>query len=315
MTQEERDQLRRRVERTFGSTPVGEAIGPVRAIVGPRMPGGQEAAELARTKLYNGDEPTPKERAALEVMIRLLRPALLCRGTVFDDLSANNQYAADLRTLWTNFRALIGPLAFSAGRVDAQDGRALGTAFLVASNRIMTNDHVLDALSYGTFEIERGQGTVHFQWRWEPANTEGPVMITRVVAHDAVLDVALLEIDPPAGFAHQPFEFATADPVAGDYVAVVGYPMRDRNNRNPAFTDQLFEGKYDVKRAAPGEIVRTQAPVAFHDCSTLGGNSGSPVLSLRSAKIVGLHRSGEFMYRNEAVQMSALRQFLDVADH
>lgn len=310
MTPEERELLRRRVERTFGARSVDKAIGPVRAIVGPRMPGGQEAAERARTKLYNGDEPTPTERAALEVMIRLLRPALLCRGTAFDDLATNNEYADDLRTQWTSFRAQMGTLAFSAGRVDAQDGRPLGTAFLVAPNRILTNDHVLDALSYGTFEIERGQGTVHFQWRWEPANTEGPVMITRAIAHDGVLDVALLEIDPPAGFAHQPFELDTADPAVGDYVAVVGYPMRDRSNRNPAFTDQLFEGKYDVKRGAPGEIVRTQTPVAFHDCSTLGGNSGSPVLSLRSAKVVGLHRSGVFMYRNEAVQVSALRSFL-----
>ena len=310
MTQEERAQLRRRAERTFGSTPVDQAIGPVRAIVGPRMPAGQDAAERARTKLYNDEEPTPMERAALEVMIRLLRPALLCRGNAFDDLVANNQYADDLRTQWTNFRARVGSFVFSAGRVDAQDGRPLGTAFLVAPGRIMTNDHVLDALSSGTFEIERGQGTVHFQWRWEPANTEGPVAITSVVGHDAMLDVALLEIDPPSWFDHQPLELETENPATGDYVAVVGYPMRDRSNRNPAFTEQLFEGKYDVKRAAPGEIVKTVAPVAFHDCSTLGGNSGSPVLSLRTAKVVGLHRSGQFMYRNEAVQVSALRDFL-----
>jgi len=310
MTDEERRRLLQRAERTFGNLTVDQAIRPVRAIVGPRMPQGQETAERARDKLRNDQTPTPAELAALEVMIRLLRPALLCRNGAFDDLSANNEYTASLRQLWSAFRPQAAALAFSVGRIDTVYDERMGTGFLVAPNRSVTNHHVLEALSYGTFELERGQAVIRFQQQWEPADTENAVDITRVIADEPFLDIAVLEIDTPAGFTHQPLQFEGADPAEGDFVAVVGYPMRDPL-RNPRFADVLFESKYDVKRAAPGEIVKANAPIAYHDCSTLGGNSGSPVLSLRSAKIVGLHRSGTFMYRNEAVQLTVLQQFVN----
>jgi S1-C subfamily serine protease len=309
MTDEERERLRRRVERTFGTRELSQIMKPVRALVGPRMPAGEETAEKAREKLANGVEPTPSERAALEVMIRLLRPALLYGANMFDALPLHNEYGAELRTLWDSFRAGLGSLAFSVGRIDTADGVKIGTGFLVAEDRLVTNDHVLDALSYGTFVLERGQGFVRFQQRWDPADTEDPVPIVRVIATDPDLDIAILEIEPQANAPHAPFLLSDVDSADGDFVAVLGYPLKD-GGRNPAFMEALFESRYGVKRGAPGEIVKTDTSLAFHDCSTLGGNSGSPVLSLKTGKVVGLHRSGTFMFRNEAVQATALREFV-----
>jgi V8-like Glu-specific endopeptidase len=48
----------------------------------------------------------------------------------------------------------------------------------------------------------------------------------------------------------------------------------------------------------------------YHDCSTLGGNSGSPLFSLRTARVVGLHCEGYFMYRNEAIDGATLHAFV-----
>jgi S1-C subfamily serine protease len=309
MTDEERERLKKRVERTFGERQISEVILPVRAIVGPRMPAGEKVAEEAREKLAKGLEPTPSERAALEVMIRLLRPALVYGANRFDALPLHNVYGADLRALWDSFRTGLGALAFSVGRIDTADGVKLGSGFLIAEDRLVTNDHVLDALSYGTFVLERGQGFVRFQQRWDPADTEDPVPIVRVIATDPYLDIAILEIEPQANAPHAPFLLSDVDSADGDFVAVLGYPLKD-GGRNPAFMEALFENKYGVKRGAPGEIVKTDTSVAFHDCSTLGGNSGSPVLSLKTGKVVGLHRSGTFMFRNEAVQATALREFV-----
>jgi len=310
MTDEERDRLLKRADRTFGANTIDQAIKPVRAIVGPRMPQGQENAERARDKLRNDEDPTPIELAALEVMIRLLRPALLYRNGQIDDLPVNNEYAAELRQRWADFRPRGAALAFSVGRIDSISGQHLGTGFLVAPDQIVTNHHVLEALSYGTMTLERGQGEIYFEAQWEPADQNGPVAITRVIKDQPFLDIALLEIDAAASAGRQVLAFDDHNPAEGDDVAVVGYPMKDIDRRNPRFTEMLFEGKYDVKRAAPGEIVRTSGQIAFHDCSTLGGNSGSPVVSLDTAKVVGLHRSGTFMYRNEAVQVSDLRNFI-----
>jgi len=51
-------------------------------------------------------------------------------------------------------------------------------------------------------------------------------------------------------------------------------------------------------------------PTLFHDCSTLGGNSGSPVFQLETGRVIGIHRSGFFMYRNEAVDGASLDAFV-----
>jgi hypothetical protein len=309
MTDEERERLRKRVGRAFGARQISEVMVPTRAIIGPRMPAREKEAEEAREKLVKGLELTPSERAALELMIRLLRPAVLYGGNSFDALPVHNEYGADLRSLWDSFRAGLGALAFSVGRIDTPDGVKLGTGFLVAEDRLVTNDHVLDALSYGTFVLQRGQGFVRFQQRFDTGDTEDPVPIVRVIATEPYLDIAILEIEPQAGVPHAPLTLSDVDSTDGDFVAVLGYPLKD-GIRNPAFMEALFENKYGVKRGSPGEIVKTETSLAFHDCSTLGGNSGSPVLSLKTGKVVGLHRSGTFMFRNEAVQATALRQFV-----
>jgi V8-like Glu-specific endopeptidase len=46
------------------------------------------------------------------------------------------------------------------------------------------------------------------------------------------------------------------------------------------------------------------------DCSTLGGNSGSPVVSLKSRQVVAVHRSGSFMFRDDSVPGAGLGTFI-----
>jgi endonuclease G len=76
------------------------------------------------------------------------------------------------------------------------------------------------------------------------------------------------------------------------------------------FTDAIFGSKLDVKRIAPGEITSLAPRSIFHDCSTLGGNSGSPILSMASCEVLGVHREGHYMYYNEAADAPTLAEFL-----
>ena len=46
----------------------------------------------------------------------------------------------------------------------------------------------------------------------------------------------------------------------------------------------------------------------LHDCTTLGGNSGSVVLDLDSGKALGLHFSGRFLTTNYAVRADVVKQ-------
>ena len=48
----------------------------------------------------------------------------------------------------------------------------------------------------------------------------------------------------------------------------------------------------------------------YHDCTTLGGNSGSPVLTLDGAHLVGIHADGMFLARNRAIAGAEALSFL-----
>lgn len=301
-----------RAQRALGDLNVGEAIVRVRAIVGPgAIPVNEPDAESAWKKLRNGDEPDANELAALEFVIRLLRPAPLWTGLGLEDLpdqQGHNVYPAELKALWSKFRGLVEPLRYSIGRVDLKDGTHVGTGFLVADGVLATNRHVLGDLTSGTEVLGPGIAQVNFQR--EKGTTDQPeqiVEIKGVIGIHKTLDIALLEV-PKLDRQVVPIDIA---PVAeGTRVVVIGYPAQDPV-RNPLFATAIYKGVYGRKRAALGEVLDgSLSPSLFHDCSTLGGNSGSPVFSLETGNAIGIHRAGYFMYRNEAVDGAPLKSFV-----
>ena len=70
----------------------------------------------------------------------------------------------------------------------------------------------------------------------------------------------------------------------------------------------IFGGTYEVKRLQPGTVMQvdTARKVFTHDCSTLGGNSGSCVVDLRTGLVIGLHFGGGYRRANFAVALWAL---------
>jgi hypothetical protein len=289
MTDEDKDRLRRlrdRASRALGTHQVQDAVAKVRAIVGPgSIPASEPDAQKAWDKLRDGDEPGPDELAALEHVIRLLRPAPLSRGGALDDLpdtQGHNLYPPDLKDAWSDFQTLIKPLLYSVGRINLTEG----STGLLAAGRAQVS-----------FQRETGTSDL-------PEHT---VAIEGVLRVHKSFDIALLAIpktDRPA------VTLEAAAPADGVRVAVIGYPAKDEV-RNPIFTAAVFGTKFGVKRAALGEVLDGSAtPTLFHDCSTLGGNSGSPVFQLETCRVIGIHRSGFFMYRNEAVDGASLDAFV-----
>lgn len=312
-SEEARQRLLARAGRALGQHEVGDAVAKVRAIVGPQaIPASEAAASAAWTKLRNGDAPTPAELAALEIVIRLLRPVPLAHGGALDDLpdqpQGHNLYPQELKDQWSAFRVAVQPLLYSIGRVDLFDGTHMGTGFLVADGVVATNRHVLAQMTFGTEVLSPGQAKVNF-YREDGANDKPShiVPVEEVLSIHETLDMVLLAV-PKLG---RPVVIVDLGGAAeGDRVAAIGYPARDEG-RNPLFTQLTFANKYGVKRAAIGEALDSStAPNLFHDCSTLGGNSGSPVFSLQSGRVVAIHRAGYFMYRNEAVHGEALGAFV-----
>ena len=75
--------------------------------------------------------------------------------------------------------------------------------------------------------------------------------------------------------------------------------------------DRIFNKRYDKKRLAPGLITGKAADRVFHDCSTLGGNSGGEVVSLKTGHALALHFAGTLFAKNHAVPIEVVAQRLD----
>jgi hypothetical protein len=260
-------------------------------------------------KLRAGQVPTPIERTALETVVKALRPSVLCQQGDLAALPPYRNYPPAFLNGWNSFRAMVKPYLYSIGRIDRVNrpsDEPLATGFAIAENAVVTNKHVLAALSANTYQLERGQAVIRFGQEWGVVEALAPVAITGVLAVHADLDMTVLEIELTTIL---PLAVDSAAAAAESQAVAIGYPQEDP--RSPVFRDVIFEGKYKVKRAAPGEITGSGPATLYHDCSTLGGNSGSPLLAMDTARVVGLHRDGPlFLYRNEAVDSPSLYTFV-----
>jgi endonuclease G len=314
MTAEERCKLLlARAQRALGPNDmVRDAVIKVRAIVGPSaLPAGEAKAQSALDKLHDGEAPDADELAALEIVIRLLRPVVYTRGGGnLDDLpddQGRDLYTAELKSLWRDFQPRARSACDSIGRIES-NGQHVGTGFLVAGGLLATNRHVLAMLTYGSEVIIPGSGRVVFKREYGESDPKADIApIEAVAAIHPTLDMVLLKLAP-----HQrpALELASEPLPQAARVVVIGYPGEDKQN-NPLFLKSVFGAGFGVRRAALGEVLDgTASPNMFHDCSTTRGNSGSPVLSLDTGKVAGIHRAGFFMYRNEAVDVAELAAFV-----
>jgi S1-C subfamily serine protease len=303
--------LLERAERAFKGLPVTEVMQRVRAIIGPSAMPSTEQGQLAQQALdalRNMQRPTPMQLSALELVIRLMRPAPLSKAGMLEDVDEDIKPNFNH---WPRFRELVAPYLYSVGRINLLPNEGVGTGFLVSDSLLVTNKHVLNQLSRGTGVLERGQAVVRFRFEYgstDPGDLDAD--ITGVEAIHETLDIALLRLSPQTMTSgRRVLELDDAPAAVGQQVAAVGYPFKD--SRNPLFVPGIFGAdRLGVKRAAVGEIVKVGAQSVYHDCSTLGGNSGSPLFAMETARVVGLHCEGFFLYRNEAVDGASLRDFV-----
>ena len=59
--------------------------------------------------------------------------------------------------------------------------------------------------------------------------------------------------------------------------------------------ERIYGKIYNKKRLAPGGVTGVEPTRILHNCTTLGGNSGSVVIDLDSGEALGLHFSGSFL--------------------
>jgi hypothetical protein len=199
---------------------------------------------------------------------------------------------------------------------------------MVAPGVAVTNRHVASefaARENGGFAFLQNFGappvSADVDWRHEHEQVEESRFRVREVIWiepPRSVDVALLrlaeegedgEAAPSVIDLMSDDEFGQA--AVGSWVAVIGYPAHDSRN-DAADQQRIFDGIYNMKRLAPGQVTAVVAQdVLHHDATTLGGNSGSVVVDLESGKALALHFGGIERERNEAVQAPRIRRILE----
>ncbi|PTL82494.1 serine protease [Vitiosangium sp. GDMCC 1.1324] len=298
MHMDETSWLLERLERALGGRSLEEVFSAPRALVGFEAAVASSVdgvlAQRAVEKLRAGGRLLPAELEALEEGIRRARPALrIEKGRLPFLASPGLDDAA---------RAVLEASLPGIASVGWRWNIPWATAFQVAPRVLMTCAHVAERLLQDDEALAQG----HFVARFDADEHREERVIPIIGALDRhpQEDVAFLEMASD-GPLEQGLRLAREPWLSrGGRVLGVGYPIY--SDGNPPWIDALFENVYGVKRASPGELLGEESARLFHDCTTLSGNSGSPLFELRTGLVVGIHAAGQFAWRNTAVSTRSI---------
>jgi subtilisin family serine protease len=295
-------------------------------------------------EMRTGVVRTPKGRLGLEALILLKgRPALRVRqGGVDEEDPRAEQWGAPIYMLKSGSR--FKERMDAVGRIDL-DGVHLGTGYVVGDCLVLTNRHVLQLIAYPTPQrnlptqwiLKDGQCCIDFAEEPSALTTASKFNILEVVQAGPLHinfeaidlkkpDFALLRVEARSWSVNNalpvPLELSRTpgwmDP--DKPVAIVGYPARqatlprapdgsvDRQGLDRLLA--LFGADYGTKFFSPGRMKVSPAEVpitSFHDATTLGGSSGSLVVTIDAPlRAVGLHFGGAWRSENYAHSLAQL---------
>lgn len=273
------------------------------------------ADAIARIRKNGRDASlTAPQRGALEAIVLLIgRPALFIKNDDFDLPDGEWEILAPHRPNIRDAVKSVGQIGISM----AYGGPYVGTGFVVAPNTILTNRHVVERFVVRIAErwiLDPGcKMRIDFKQEFGVAEKaqfpiEGVIWIA-----DKEPDLALMKLDsksvaprtPPPPLCLQSNSNYVTD---NNQVYVVGYPAADPGRNDPLEMHRIFEGVYEKKRLSPGRILAVDGEHGrlAHDCSTLGGSSGSCVIDMATNSVVGLHFEGNYRVSNKAVLLPSL---------
>jgi V8-like Glu-specific endopeptidase len=319
----EPEALRHRLARQAPAPPADEAAGGLESRSGTIheavRPLSEELATTGRSAIAKLKKDkaraslSPREESALEAIVLLEgRPALLIQKGRFEDPPP------EWSSLETH-RAAVQAVFSRVGRIEVTGHPSLdwiGTGFLVADDVVMTNRHVAKEFSKksgSSWSFEAGMKP-RIDWAEELGSSKPlEFAVSSVIGVHEKFDMALLRVARKGGGGvklPKPLVLPRNPAVkAGESVFVVGYPAWDGRRNEPRPMSQIFHDIYNVKRLQPGKVTKVSAAQKQfdHDCSTLGGNSGSCVLDLETAAVVGLHFQGRYRQGNQAILLWKLQ--------
>ncbi|HEY7724495.1 MAG TPA: trypsin-like peptidase domain-containing protein [Anaeromyxobacteraceae bacterium] len=309
------------LSRTPEAPPPREGAGLLEGLAAPRARHRREDLAGLAHELARGRAGRAAEASTEAIIIPDLRPVLDVQDGTFPE---PGPYFPELAACRDRVEAALG----AVGRIDVVGLAGLeyvGTGFVVGAGVLMTNRHVAEMFTAGLGGEKRLRflpGIVPSVDLGRELDREAAVVLAVVkplLVHP-FWDMALLQVKG-AGRLRPLRLLATAPGTDVAPVAAIGYPAFDPRNETDVQM-KVFRGTFGVKRLQPGytkgslETISYGHPVEAlgHDCSTLGGNSGSCVLDVRTGVVVGLHFGGAYLEANYAVPAWELARDARVVD-
>jgi endonuclease G len=271
------------------------------------------ASALEKVATNREQDLTQPEVFVLEAIVYpKTRPVVFVHRDTYDDLPDPWLHLNDPAV-----KQGLVPRTRSIGRVEVPNLPTVpfgGTAFVVGKDLMMTNRHVAELFTEGLGTMLRyspGDAEVDFGRRRDSLPDDRSMLfrVSKVEMIHPFWDMAILRMDGLSErVAPLPLSLLKPEELVDRDVVVVGYPARDFRN-DLDVQDKIFNRVYNVKRLQPGKIRPRETIVSFkkpvnamtHDSSTLGGNSGSAVIDVKTGQVVGLHFAGIYLKSNYAV--------------
>lgn len=280
-------------------------------------------ATLKHWRAIPPERPAREVNTALEaIILSELRPAYMIRNDLIEIIGDYDHV-----DLITAAKPLLEEVSKRVGCVEILNHASLdyvGTGWLIERDIVVTNRHVAEAFVQPRWPSEWDFAPTGYRGRalhveMNPGRQDGTpdtgrttLIATEVlfVAGAREPDIAFLRVQNTEGL--EPIPLGTATLRINHPIAAVGYPAADAKRNDPRLMDDIFGGRYEVKRFSPGLATgyRDGNVIILADYSTLGGNSGSAVLDLETGEAVALHFAGMFQETNYAVSGDVVKAAL-----
>lgn len=237
-----------------------------------------------------GDRPrgrAVREPGSFEVMVQVFPVPLVVRGGSFEP-SKDPRWAEVLEAARSRLEAILG----SVGRLECPENTMpqRGTAWLVRDDVAVTNRHTILTL---LDDLTRGDKTLRIDFCAEvDAAADRRCAVRRVLYVAPDHDLAFVQLAAP-------LPRVPAIPLADRIVpahplATVGFPSDESSRYGAEVFEDSFKDGFDragqgFKRISLGHVEAITGSIVEHDCTTLGGSSGSVIVDLVRGEAIGLN--------------------------
>lgn len=268
--------------------------------------------------ITDSDEFIPEAEARI-IAETIAKPALRPVLKIRDNTLVMEFFASADSGVWRGrldaAKSVLDAAIPAVGRVEVTNHPGytwVGTGWLLSDDVVVTNRHVAREFARRDnkqFLFRMGPAgpmtcRIDFLEEFERSRTlEFEASEVLWIAPTDEADIAFLRITRNSNGTPlpRPISLSTQTATEDQFVVTIGYPARDDDFPDQDLARRVFGDVYDKKRLAPGQVLESPDDLLLHDCSTLGGNSGSVVLDLNSGEAVALHYAGLFPKANYAV--------------